>query len=148
MSDSEQIAIPRAVLRDLLVRKGALEPWDRRPCRGAMVSDIDLLALRDALGRMGWLTREWEVERYLADGAQISPFVPSLCIAEPLSGVLRPRKFHGLAVWQSAAAVHSGGLLDLFGIPRPGSWKPGGSTHRDCRHPARSDATAARTAGR
>lgn len=81
------------LLRDLLVRKGALEPWDRRPCRGATPSDIDLLALRDALERMGLLTRERTVERYLAEGAQISPFVPSLCVAEPLSGVLRPRNF-------------------------------------------------------
>lgn len=81
------------LLRDLLVRKGALEPWDRRPCHGATLSDIDLLALRDALERMGSLAQERGVERYLAEGAQISPFVPSLCIAEPLSGVVRPRNF-------------------------------------------------------
>lgn len=81
------------LLRDLLVRKGALEPWDRRPCRGATPSDIDLLALRDALERVGLLTQERTVERYLAEGAQISPFVPSLCVAEPRSGTLRPRNF-------------------------------------------------------
>lgn len=33
------------------------------------------------------------VEPYLADGVQISPFVPSLCVAEPLSGMLRPRNY-------------------------------------------------------
>lgn len=81
------------LLRDLLVRKGALETWDRRPCRGATLSDLDLLALRDALERMGLLTEERSVERYLAEDVQISPFVPSLCVAEPLSGVLRPRNF-------------------------------------------------------
>lgn len=81
------------LLRDLLVRKGALQPWDRRPCRGATLSDIDLLALRDALERMGMLTQERTVEPYLAHDAQISPFVPALCVAEPLSGVLRPRNF-------------------------------------------------------
>jgi ATP-dependent DNA helicase RecG len=81
------------LLRDLLVRKGALEPWDRRPCHGSTLSDIDLLALRDALGRMGLLTQERSIERYLAEGAHISPFVPSLCVVEPLSGVLRPRNF-------------------------------------------------------
>jgi ATP-dependent DNA helicase RecG len=81
------------LLRDLLVRKGALEAWDRRPCRAATVSDIDLLALRDALARMGLLTQERSVERYLAEGAQVAPFVPSLCVAEPLTGVLRPRNF-------------------------------------------------------
>jgi len=81
------------LLRNLLVRKGTLEPWDWRPCHGATLSDIDLLALRDALERMGLLTQERTVERYLADGAQVSPFVPPLCVAEPLSGLLRPRNF-------------------------------------------------------
>ncbi|WP_437624681.1 ATP-binding protein [Sorangium sp. So ce1151] len=81
------------LLKDLLVRKGALEPWDRRPCNAATVNDIDLLTLRDALQRMGVFTLDRGVERYLVDRVQLSPFVPSLCVAEPLSGVLRPRNF-------------------------------------------------------
>lgn len=81
------------LLKDLLVRKGALEPWDRRPCNAATVNDIDLLTLRDALQRMGVFTLDRGVEPYLAEGVQLSPFVPSLCVAEPLSGVLRPRNF-------------------------------------------------------
>lgn len=81
------------VLRLLLVRKGALEPWDRRPCPGATVQDLDLLALRDALQRMGLYSPDQGVEPYLADGAQITPFVPSLCLSEPLTGVLRPRNY-------------------------------------------------------
>lgn len=81
------------VLRELLVRKGALEPWDRRPCNGATTNNLDLLALRDALQRMGMFSPERGVDPYLADGVQISPFVPSLCVAEPLTGVLRPRNY-------------------------------------------------------
>jgi ATP-dependent DNA helicase RecG len=81
------------LLKDLPVRKGALEPWDRRPCHAATVSDIDLLSLRDALQRMGVYTSERSPESFLADGVQLSPFVPSLCVAEPLSGVLRPRNY-------------------------------------------------------
>jgi ATP-dependent DNA helicase RecG len=81
------------LLRDLLVRKGALEPWDRRPCTAATMNDLDLLALRDALQRMGIFAPDYGVEPYLAADAQISPFVPSLCMAEPLSGVLRPRNY-------------------------------------------------------
>lgn len=81
------------VLRELLVRKGVLEPWDRRPCNGATTNDLDLLALRDALQRIGVFTPERGVEPYLGAGAQITPFVPSLCIAEPLTGVLRPRNY-------------------------------------------------------
>ena len=81
------------LLKDLLVRKGALAPWDRRPCNAATVSDIDLLTLRDALQRMGVFALDRGVEPYLIEGVQLSPFVPSLCVAEPLSGVLRPRNY-------------------------------------------------------
>lgn len=81
------------LLKDLLVRKGAMEPWDRRPCNAATANDLDLLVLRDALQRMGVFTPDRGVEPYLAEGVQISPFVPSLFVAEPLSGVLRPRNY-------------------------------------------------------
>lgn len=81
------------VLRNLLVRKGALEPWDRRVCHAATAQDLDLLALRDALQRMGIFAQDRGVEPYLQDGVQLSPFVPSLCVSEPLSGVIRPRHF-------------------------------------------------------
>jgi ATP-dependent DNA helicase RecG len=81
------------LLRDLLVRKGAMEPWDRRPCNGATASDLDLLVLRDALQRMGVFTIDRGVEPYLVEGVLLSPFVPSLCVAEPLTGVLRPRNY-------------------------------------------------------
>lgn len=81
------------LLRDLLVRKGVQEPWDRRPCNSATVNDLDLLALRDALQRMGVFSPGRGVEPYLVEGAQISPFVPPLCLAEPLTGVLRPRNY-------------------------------------------------------
>lgn len=81
------------VLRLLLVRNGVLEPWDRRPCNGATVKDLDLLGLREGLQRMGVFDPERGVEPYLVDGVQITPFVPSICVAEPLTGVLRPRNY-------------------------------------------------------
>jgi ATP-dependent DNA helicase RecG len=81
------------LLRDLLVRKGAMEPWDRRPCNAATVNDLDLLVLRDALQRMGVFSLDHGVEPYLVEGVQLSPFVPSICVAEPLTGVLRPRNY-------------------------------------------------------
>lgn len=81
------------VLRNLLVRKGALEPWDRRPCNAATENDIDLLALREAMQRMGVFSSERGLEPYLSEYAQLSPFVPPLFIREPLTGVLRPRNY-------------------------------------------------------
>src|SRR4051812_38210119 len=81
------------VLRELLVRKKALEPWDRQACNAATVSDLDLLVLRDALQRMAIFSPEVGVEPFLSETNQFSPFVPSLCVQEPLSGILRPRNF-------------------------------------------------------
>lgn len=81
------------VLRDLLVRKGVLEPWDRRACPGTTERDLDLLALRDALQRMRVFSADVGLEPYLSGELQLSPFVPSLCIKEPLTNVLRPRNF-------------------------------------------------------
>jgi ATP-dependent DNA helicase RecG len=42
---------------------------------------------------MGVFTLDRGVEPYLVEGVQLSPFVPSLCVAEPLSGVIRPRNY-------------------------------------------------------
>jgi ATP-dependent DNA helicase RecG len=80
------------LLRDLLVRKGALEPWDRRPCAAATTDDIDLLVLREALVRMG-LQGRIGAEEYLSDVEQLHALVPPLCAREPLTGALRPRHF-------------------------------------------------------
>ena len=78
------------LLRDLLVRKGAMEPWDRRACHAATTSDIDLLVLRDTLLRVGIHDPP---ETFLSDAASISAFVPPLLSREPLGGILRPRHF-------------------------------------------------------
>ena len=80
-------------LRELLVRKGDLDPWDRRICAHATTNDLDLLALRDALQRMRVFSADFGVEAYLSEDSQLSAFVPSLCLREPLTGVLRPRNF-------------------------------------------------------
>ena len=105
------------LLKDLLVRKGALEPWDRRPCNAATVSDIDLLTLRDALQRMGVFTIDRGVEPYLVEGVQLSPFVPSLCVAEPLSGVLRPRNYAVLLFGREPQRFISGAFSIFSAYP-------------------------------
>jgi ATP-dependent DNA helicase RecG len=81
------------VLRDLMVRKGAQAPWDRRVCPGATVGDVDLLALRDALRRMKLYDEDMGVEPLLAPDTPLSALAPSLCVREPLTGVVRPRNF-------------------------------------------------------
>ena len=66
--------------RELLLRKGEVEPWDRRMAANASVDEIDLFALRDALQRMGVFDPARGVDDYLSDTKQLSPFVPPLCV--------------------------------------------------------------------
>lgn len=102
-------------LRELLVRKGAKEPWDRRICKGASVEDLDLLALRDALQRMRVFSAERGVEAYLSEEAHLSAMVPSLCAREPLTGVLRPRNF-AIILFGRDPQRFVPGLISLFSI--------------------------------
>jgi ATP-dependent DNA helicase RecG len=103
------------ILRDLLVMRGALEPWDRRLCKGATVNDIDLLALRDALQRMGMFSLEKGVEFFLSEDKALSPFVPSLCAREPLTGERRPRNFAILLFGRETQKLIPGGF-SIFSI--------------------------------
>ncbi|MGI4939615.1 MAG: ATP-binding protein [Janthinobacterium lividum] len=102
-------------LRDLLVRKGDLEPWDRRPCNAASVDDLDLLALRDALQRMRVFSSTSGIEPYLSSENALSPFVPPLFAREALTGKLRPRNFTLLLFGRDTQRFIPG-ALSLFSI--------------------------------
>jgi len=102
-------------LRELLVRKGDLEAWDRRICAHATTNDLDLLALRDALQRMRVFSTDFGVEAYLSEDSQLSAFVPSLCLREPLTGVLRPRNF-AIILFGREPQRFIPGALSLFSI--------------------------------
>jgi ATP-dependent DNA helicase RecG len=103
------------ILRELLVRKGVVEAWDRRVCGTATVNDLDLLALRDALQRMGVFHPDRGIEEYLSDSKSLSPFVPPLCFREPLTGAMRPRNFAMLLFGRNVQAHIQGGY-SLFSI--------------------------------
>ncbi|MDZ4798942.1 MAG: ATP-binding protein [Bryobacteraceae bacterium] len=103
------------ILRELLVRKGAVDPWDRRVCSAATINDLDLLALRDALQRMGVFHPDRGIEEYLSDARALSPFVPALCFREPLTNVLRPRNFAMLLFGRNVQSHIQGGY-SLFSI--------------------------------
>lgn len=79
--------------RELLVRKGPMPPWDRRPNLSASVDDIDPLVLRDTLQRMSLWEPAVPLDHYLSADHRIAALVPALCAAEPLTKRLRPRNF-------------------------------------------------------
>ena len=83
-----------------------------------------MLSLRDALERLGLYAPDRGVEMYLADGIQISPFVPSLCIVEPLSGVLRPRNLAVLLFGRSPQRFIPGAYAIFSAYPGPDRTDP------------------------
>jgi predicted HTH transcriptional regulator len=103
------------ILRELLVRKGVQEEWDRRVCSTATVNDLDLLALRDALQRMGVFHPDRGIDEYVSDSKSLSPFVPPLCVREGLTGTLRPRNFAVLLFGRNVQ-THINGAYALFSI--------------------------------
>src|ERR1017187_4240672 len=103
------------VLRELLVRKGVAEEWDRSACLSATTNDLDLIALRDALQRMGVFNPDRGLDEYISETKSLSPFVPPLCFREPLTGILRPRNFAVLLFGRNVQA-HIAGAYALFSV--------------------------------
>ncbi len=103
------------VLRELLVRKSELEPWDRRICATATTNDLDLVALRDALQRMNVFDPQRGIDDYLSDTRALSPFVPPLCARDPLGGQLRPRNF-AMLLFGRQVQLHVPGAYSLVSI--------------------------------
>lgn len=66
------------VLRELLVRKQALAPWDRRLNEHASIADIDLLAFREILQQVGIWNPAVGIEDYFSEAVRLSDFVPAL----------------------------------------------------------------------
>jgi ATP-dependent DNA helicase RecG len=103
------------ILLNLLVRKGATESWDRRVCTAATERDLDLLALRDTLNQMGVGLPDSRVDQFLSEDSSLSPFVPPLCVREPLTNVLRPRNFAVLLFGRNVQRFIPG-AFSLFSI--------------------------------
>lgn len=81
------------LLRELLVRKRALEPWDRRVNVQSSMEDIDLIALRDSLQQMGLWDSNKSLEDYISDKIQLSSFVPPLAGRTGIDNRTAPRNF-------------------------------------------------------
>lgn len=89
----DTIEARNGLLRQLLSKKGVVEPWDRRACAGATVADIDLLILRDTLQRMRAFDPARGVEEYLSADRPLHALVPPLLVRAPLDPEPKPRNF-------------------------------------------------------
>jgi ATP-dependent DNA helicase RecG len=81
------------ILRELLVKKNQIEPWDRRINQSATIDDIDLLSLREYLKEMSLWDNNKPLEDYLSPTERLSVFVPPLTGKEALTENLKPRNF-------------------------------------------------------
>ena len=89
----ETVEAKNGVLRELLVRKQALPPWDRRLAEQAGIQDVDLLTFREVLQQVGVWNPSVAIEDYFADSTRISDFVPSMGGKRPLDQAIHPRNF-------------------------------------------------------
>jgi ATP-dependent DNA helicase RecG len=81
------------ILRELLVKKNRLLPWDKRINSKANMSDIDLLSLREYLKEMGLWDNKKPLEEYLSATESLSSFIAPLAGKENLTETFRPKNF-------------------------------------------------------
>ena len=105
-----------ALLRELLVRKGQLPPWDRRGSTTASQTDIDLVALRDTLQRLNLWNPQKSIEDYVSSQESISSFVPPLLLDDGLDK-FRPRNF-SILLFGRDPMRHVPGAYVVFSVYR------------------------------
>ncbi|MGV3773995.1 MAG: ATP-binding protein [Verrucomicrobiales bacterium] len=115
----ETIEARNGILRELLVRKQALPPWDRRLNPDAGLEDLDLLAWREGLQRIGQWDPNVSVEEYFSEGRRISAFVPSLGGFRPLDSTIHPRNFALLLFGKEPTRFFPGAWTKLSIYPGP-----------------------------
>lgn len=81
------------ILRELLIQKKELEPWDKRINSASEIEDVDLLVLREYLQEMKVWDSNKALEDYISDKERISSFVPPLAGKEKITNTLRPKNF-------------------------------------------------------
>ena len=89
----ETIEARNGVLRELLVRKQALEPWDRRTNLAATLADIDLLVFREVLEEIGVWNPSVGVEDYFSEEMRLHALVPALGSRRRFDPEVHPRNF-------------------------------------------------------
>ena len=103
------------ILRELLVKKGTLEPWDRRIDTRAALEEIDLVVFRDSLIEMRVLEPARALEDYLSDSVRLSEFVPSMAGKIGLDVAAKPRNFSVLLFGKDPTKLFPG-AYSIFSI--------------------------------
>ena len=80
-------------IRELLRRKGQLEPWDKQINQKSTLSDIDLLVLRQYLQNMQLWSDNRSISDYLSDKEKIEEFIPPLLGQIGIDKPVHPKNF-------------------------------------------------------
>jgi ATP-dependent DNA helicase RecG len=92
-SGSNTIEARNGLLRELLIRKQQIEPWDRRINPQSRFEHIDLIIFRDYLQEMGLWSSNKALEDYISDKEKLSDFTPPLAGKIGLDSTLRLKNF-------------------------------------------------------
>ena len=92
-SGSNTIEARNGLLRELLIRKRQIKPWDSRINSESTIEDIDLIVFREYLQEMGLWSQNKELEDYISDKEKLSDFTPPLAGKIGLEKKLRLKNF-------------------------------------------------------
>ena len=116
-SGSNTIEARNGILRELLISKNQLAPWDKRINKEASVEDIDLVIFRDYLQEMKLWSPNKALEDYLSESERISEFLPPLVSSNLVDQVSRPKNFTLLMFGKQPLKFFSG-AYSIFSIYR------------------------------
>lgn len=115
-SDNNTIEARNGLLRELLVRKNAIEPWDRRINRDASIDDVDFIVFREYLQQMGLWNKNKALEDYFSPTEKIADFTPPLVGRITINQELRLRNFSVLMF--STPLSFYDGAYSIFSVYR------------------------------
>jgi ATP-dependent DNA helicase RecG len=114
-TDSNTRAATNGLERELLRRKGQLEPWDKQINPKASVSDIDLLVLRHYLQAMKIWSPNKTIDDYLSDKHKMEEFIPPLLGKLGIDRPLHPKNF-AIMLFGKAPIDFCTGAYSIFSI--------------------------------
>lgn len=114
-TDSNTRAATNELERELLRRKGQLEPWDKRINQKSSIDDIDELVLRQYLQTMKLWFPNKAINNYLSDKEKIEEFIPPLLGRAGINKPLHPKNF-ALMVFGKSPIDFCTGAYSIFTI--------------------------------
>lgn len=125
----ETIEAINGILRELLVKKNEIDPWDREANKYAADNDIDLINLRSILTDAKLWDNHKTLEDYLSDTENITIFLPPLLKRDPLTLVRYPRNFSLLLFCVEPVKYIYGAYTKVSIYPGSNRSEPEAETH-------------------